>query len=349
MIKQKLKFDEKYIKNLYQEIYEHLQEIKLNPKLYDVHQNWAKKICEPKYKLIPNLTYYLEQKEILFKDKEMIISILNSILLLNPRISNQMIKSNNLHRIIIDFIFLYKKEFHKIHLYSINLLSFIYNSNDISSLTNGSLVEILFNSLKIIEEQNVLENIIYMLIEINSFYKKKDNNDFLKEYHINPNSYLIIEIALQFLNNEKDINKLIKILLCIKNIFDKEKKDIFRSKDMETFIDISIRQFESIGDNKLIIGFLDIFIRLTKYNNYFNIMYKTKDLQDILDEFIRSNKVNDIVKIKSGKILQNIVKNLKIKLFMKTNYHGLTLHEFDDDIDGVEEEEESEEDEADDE
>ena len=34
---------------------------------------------------------------------------------------------------------------------------------------------------------------------------------------------------------------------------------------------------------------------------------------------------------------------------MKTNYHGLTLDQFDDDIDGVEEEEESEEDEGDDE
>ena len=170
---------------------------------------------------------------------------------------------------------------------------------------------------------------------------------FLKNTIFNENSYLIIEIALQFLNKEKDINKLIKILLCLKNIFDKEKKDIFKSKDMESFIDIAIRQFESNNDNKLIIGFLDIFIRLTKYNNFFNIMYKTKELQDILDEYIRSNKVNEKIKIKSGKILQHIVKNLKIKLFMKTNYHGLTLDTFDDDIDGIEEEEESEEDEED--
>ena len=348
MIKHKIKFDENYIKKLYKEIYEHLQEIKINPKLYNEYQDWAKKICEPKYKLIPNLTYLLEQNEILFKDKEMIIYILNSLLLLNQNISNQLIKYHYLQKIIIDFLLFYKKEFHIIHLNSINLLSFIYNINDRASLNNGNLIDILFNSLKIIEEQNVLENIIYMLIEINSFYKKKDNNDFLKEYHINENSYLIIEIALQFLNKEKDINKLIKILLCLKNIFDKEKKDIFKSKDMETFIDIAIRQFESNNDNKLIIGFLDIFLRLTKYNNFFNIMYKTKELQDILDEYIRSNKVNENIKIKSGKILQNIVKNLKIKLFMKTNYHGMTLDTFDDDIDGVEEEEESEEDEEED-
>ena len=348
MIKHKLKFDENYIKKLYKEIYEHLQEIKINPKLHNEYQDWAKKICEPKYKLIPNLTYLLEQNEILFKDKEMIIYILNSILLLNQNISNQLIKYNYLQKIIIDFLLFYKKEFHIIHLNSINLLSFIYNINDRSSLINGNLIEILFNSLKIIEEQNVLENIIYMLIEINSFYKKKDNNDFLKEYHINSSSYLIIEISLQFLNKEKDINKLIKILLCLKNIFDKEQKDIFKSKDMETFIDIAIRQFESNNDNKLIIGFLNIFIRLTKYNNFFNIMYKTKELQDILDEYIRSNKVNENIKIKSGIILQNIVKNLKIKLFMKTNYHGLTLDTFDDDIDGAEEDDESEEDEEED-
>jgi len=343
MIKHKLPPDENYIKKLYQDIYEHLQDIKLNPKLYNEHQIWAKKICEPKYKLIPNLTYLLEQKDTEFKDKEMIISVINSILLLNPNISHQMLKFPYLQNIIIDFLFFYKKEFHKIHLFSINILSFIYNINYNSSLMNGPLIEILFNSLKIIEEQNVLENIIFMLIEINSLYKTIDNNDFLKEYQINKNAYLILEIILQFLNKEKDINKLVKVLLCLKNIFDKEKKDVLMCKDLETFIDIAIRQLESNIDNKLVIGFLDIFVRITKYNNYYSIMYKTKEFQDILEEFIRNNKVNDIIKSKSGKILKNIVKNIKMKLFMKTNYHGLTLDTFDDDIDGVEEEEESEE------
>ena len=348
MKKNKVKFDDNYIKKLYLEIYDHLQEIKLNPKIYEQHQNWVKKICEPKYKLIQNLAYLLEQKDIVFKDKEMIISILNSILLLNQNISHQMVKYPYLSNIIIEFIYFYKKEFHKIHLNSINILSFIYDSNNISSLMNGTLIEILFNSLKIIEEQNILENIIYMLIEINSLYKKVENNDFLNYYHINSNSYLIIEIILQFLNKENNKSKIIKILLCLKNIFDKEQKDILRSKDLETFIDISIRQFESINDNEIICGFLDILTRVTKYNNYYSLMYKTKELQDILDEYIASNKVSDSIKSKSGKILKNIVKHLKLKLFMKTNYHGLTLDQFDDDIDGVEEEEESEEEEEND-
>ena len=343
MKKHKVKLDDNYIKKIYLEIYDHLQEIKLNPKLYDEHQNWAKKICEPKYKLIQNLAYLLTQEETLFKDKEMIISIFSSVLLLN-----QMINYPYLQNIVIDFIFFCKKEFHSIHLNSINILSFIYNINDISSFKNGTLIEILFNSLKIIEEQNILENIIYMLIEISSFYKKIEINDFLNEYHINSNSYLIIEIILQFLNKEKNRNKIIKILLCLKNIYDKEQKDILRSKDLEIFLDISIRQFETANDNNIIIGFLDILIRITKYNNYYNMMYKTKELQDILDEFIGNNTANDMIKNKSEKILKNIVKNLKLKLFMKTNYHGLTLDQFDDDIDGVEEEEESEEEEEND-
>ena len=343
MKKHKVKLDDNYIKKIYLEIYDHLQEIKLNPKLYEEGQNWAKKICEPKFKLIQNLSYLLTQEEALFKDKEMIISILSSVLLLNQNISHQMINYPYLQNIVIDFIFFCKKEFHSIHLNSINILSFIYNINDISSFKNGTLIEILFNSLKIIEEQNILENIIYMLIEISSFYKKIEINDFLNEYHINSNSYLIIEIILQFLNKEKNGNKIIKILLCLKNIYDKEQKDILRSKDLETFLDISIRLFETTNDNNIIIGFLDILIRITRYNNYYNIMYKTKELQDILDEFIGTNTVNDMIKIKSEKILKNIVKNLKLKLFMKTNYHGLTLDQFDDDIDGVEEEEEEEE------
>ena len=175
------------------------------------------------------------------------------------------------------------------------------------------------------------------------------NNPFIDVYHINENSYLIIEIILQFLNKEKDSKKIIKILVCLKNIFDKEQKDVLRSKDMESFIDISIRHLESDDDNALIISFLNIFIRLTKYNTYYTIMYKTKELQDICDEYIKSNKISQTVQFKCGKVLKNIVKHLKLKLFMKTNYHGLTLDQFDDDIDGVEEEEESEEDEGDDE
>ncbi len=275
----------------------------------------------------------------------MIISILNSILLLNQNISNQIKKISNLDIAIIEFIFLYKKEFQKIHLNSINVLSFIYNINNITSVINSNLIEILFNSLKIIEEQIVLENIIYMLIEINFFYKKLDHNDFIKEYHTNSNSGLIIEIILQFLNREKDFNKLLKILLCLKNIYDKEKTDVIKNKDLETFIDISIRYFETCDDHNIIIGFLNIFIKITKYDSFYNIMYKTKDLQDILDEFIKSNKISDLIKTKSGRILKNIVKHLKLRLFLKTNYHGITMDQFDDDIDGIEEEEESEEDE----
>jgi hypothetical protein len=349
MINQKIHIDESYVKKLYQEIFEHIQEIKQNPKSYIDHQNWAKKICEPKYKLIKNLTYLLEQNDINFKEKERILSILSYILLLNNNISNQITKNSTLDHIIIEFIYQYQKEFHKINIYGINVLSFVYHINNISSLINGIFVGILFNSLKIIEEQIVLENIVYMLIEINSLYKKIENNPFIDEYHINENSYLIIEIILQFLNKEKDSKKIIKILVCLKNIFDKEQKDILRSKDMESFIDISIRHLESDDDNALIIAFLNIFIRLTKYNTYYTIMYKTKELQDICDEFIKSNKVSQSVQFKCGKVLKNIVKHLKLNLFMKTNYHGLTLDQFDDDIDGVEEEEESEEDEGDEE
>ena len=337
MINHKLHIDESYVKKLYQEIFEHIQEIKQNPKSYINHQNWAKKICEPKNKLIKNLTYLLEQNDINFKEKERILSILSYILLLNNNISNQLTKNSTLDKIIIEFICQYQKEFHKINIYGINVLSFVYHINNISSLINGIFIDILFNSLKIIED------------EINSLYKKIENNPFIDEYHINENSYLIIEIILQFLNKEKDSKKIIKILVCLKNIFDKEQKDVLRSKDMESFIDISIRHLESDDDNALIISFLNIFIRLTKYNTYYTIMYKTKELQDICDEYIKSNKVSQTVQFKCGKVLKNIVKHLKLKLFMKTNYHGLTLDQFDDDIDGVEEEEESEEDEGDDE
>ena len=189
--------------------------------------------------------------------------------------------------------------------------------------------------ITIVKEQNVLESLIRILIEINSLYKEVDKNLFLDAYHTNENAHLVGEIILRLLNSETEQSSLEKILYCMKCLMDKEKKDIFYSKDLEAFIDIAIRYLESTENNDLRCFVLDVLQRITRYNEYFNIMYKTKEMQDLLDDYIKSDKVSEKAKNKSRIVLNNLAKNLRKQLMLKS---GKNL----DEINKEEEEEEYE-------
>ena len=121
----------------------------------------------------------------------------------------------------------------------------------------------------------------------------------------------------------------------MKCLMDKEKKDIFYSKDLEAFIDIAIRYLESTENNELRSYVLEVLQRITKFNEYFHIMYKTKELQDLLDDYIKSDKVSQKAKNKSRSVLNNLAKNLRKQLLIKS---GMSLEE----INKQEEEEEDE-------
>ena len=127
---------------------------------------------------------------------------------------------------------------------------------------------------------------------------------------------------------------------------EKEKKYIFYSKYLEGFIDISIRYLESTDNNDLRCFVLDVMQRITKFNEFFHIMYKTKELQDLLDDYIKSDKVSEKAKNKSRSILNNLAKNLRKQLLLKS---GIKVDDKKDDEeeDEFEEGEEEEDDEQD--
>ena len=47
-------------------------------------------------------------------------------------------------------------------------------------------------------------------------------------------------------------------------------------------------------------------------------MYKTKELQDLLADYIKSDKVSEIVKNISRRVLNNLAKNLRKQLLLKS-------------------------------
>ena len=347
------KSDDDYIISLYQEMYSQIQENNSNDsRNYNNLTDWVNLISDPKYKLFHNLIVILEKAEINFVNKEKIFKIFSFILQINPKISNQLIKFKTLPNIITDSIILYNNTYHKVFIEAVNTLSFIFNLDKYKDFISFQLISILFDSLSLIAEQNILENIIIILIEINSTFSEHDKNYFLEEYEQNKNSRIFNEIILILLNRTEEKNRLTKLLLCIKYIMIREQKNFFNQKDLEIFMDITLRNFETTFDNEIRTAFLDVLLLVTKFNEFYNIMYKTKELQDILDDFLKNDKLDKIIKGKCKKILKHIIKYLKMQLIMKTNYSGFHLDDFDEDLvksdDDEEEEEEEEDDDEDD-
>ena len=346
MTSKRQQLDEGYIKKIYQEICQHVEESKKEQKPDEqAFDNWAKIICQPKFKLIKNLVYLLEQDDTDFQDKEMIFSIFNHILLINPSSANQMIKFDSLPKILVDYLFQYKKEKAKNDVCAISTLSYTFRINQYEKLVNLELITIILDSLTIVKEQNVLESLIRILVDINSTFKNIEKNTFLEAYHTNENSNLVGEIILRLLNSETDSGKLKKILYCMKCLMDKENKDIFYSKDLEAFMDIAIRYLESTDDNDFRFCVLEVLQRITEFNEYFHIMYKTKELQDLLDDYIKSDKVSEKAKNESRSVLNNLAKNLRKQLLLISGRKLEDINKEEEEEDEYEEGEEEEDDE----
>ena len=305
--------DENYIKSIYKEVSEHIENYQKDfEKDPDAFDSWSRTICQPKYKLIKNLVYLLEKDKTSFQDKQTIFSIFNQLLLINPSVSNQLKKYSSLPKILSEYLLKYKSDNGKNDLCAVSTLSYSFTIEGYKNLISLELIEILFDSLNKVKEVNVIQNLIKVFIEINYNYKDIDINSnlFLQIYDKSENSSLVVEITLRLLNEEKDSLAIQKILFCIKSLMDIKQKDIFYSKDLEAFIDIAINVLESTEIDELRRGILDILVKLTEFEEYYNIKYKDQEIKDLLDDCSKSDMVTPEVQEKSQKVLDNINQKL---------------------------------------
>ncbi len=309
--------DENYIKSIYKEINEHIEDYQKDfNKDSEAFDSWSKTICNPKYKLIKNLVYLLEQNETTFHDKQIIFSIFNQLLIINQNVGNQLKKFKYLPKILVEYLLQFKQDNKKIDLCAVSTLSYSFNIEEYKNLLSIELIEIIFDSLIKVKEENVIQNLIRIFIEINYIYKDiKDlkSNLFLQVYNINEHSNLVPEIALRLLNQEKDNEFIIKILFCIKSLMDIKNKDVFYSKDLEAFIDIAINFLESTEINEIRCGIIDIIYNITRFDELYNIKYKNSEIKDLLEDCINRDMVTQEIKEKSQKILENIDKKMNNK------------------------------------
>ena len=309
--------DENYIKSIYKEINEHIEDYQKDfNKDSEAFDSWSKTICNPKYKLIKNLVYLLEQNETTFHDKQIIFSIFNQLLIINQNVGNQLKKFKYLPKILVEYLLQFKQDNKKIDLCAVSTLSYSFNIEEYKNLLSIELIEIIFDSLIKVKEENVIQNLIRIFIEINYIYKDiKDlkSNLFLQVYNINEHSNLVPEIALRLLNQEKDNEFIIKILFCIKSLMDIKNKDVFYSKDLEAFIDIAINFLESTEINEIRCGIIDIIYNITRFDEFYNIKYKNSEIKDLLEDCVNNDMVTQEIQEKSQKILENIDKKMNNK------------------------------------
>lgn len=307
--------DENYIKNIFIEVNEHIENYQNDfNKDSDSFESWAKTICQPKFKLIKNFIYLLEQNDISPQQKQQIFFIINQLLIINPNLSKQLKNHKTFPQILIDYIKQFNKEYHKNDIYAVGTLSYAFKIENYKDLMNLDIINIIFDCLNKVKEENVITNIIKLFIDIN--YTYKDNNDlnsniFLQVFNDNENSNLFVEVILKILNQEKDNDCIQKILYCIKCLMDIKKKDIFYSKDLETFLDIAINMLETTELNELRLGILNILNNLTIFGEIYNIKYKMKELEDLLDDCSNNDIVSTEVQEISKKVIDNLKNNLK--------------------------------------
>ena len=168
----------------------------------------------------------------------------------------------------------------------------------------------LFDLLDIIEDDFNFRAAVKILIEINSVYSTLKSNIFLKVYHIHPNARVFNEVLIRLINVEEEPNKMIKMFLCLSNIFDKEQDNILYSTDLESFIDIIILKLQSAYTEELKTFIIDMMERITQYPEYYKRMYKIEEISNLFDDFANNDTETEVVKLKAKKVVDTLSQSI---------------------------------------
>lgn len=88
---------------------------------------------------------------------------------------------------------------------------------------------------------------------------------------------------------------------------------ILYTTDIESLIDIIIIKLQ-IAESKLMPFIIDIIEKITNYPEYYKTMYKIDELLNLFEDFAYNNTVEELVKLKSKKIIEQLSQSKKEKL-----------------------------------
>ena len=186
------------------------------------------------------------------------------------------------------------------------LLTKLFKQNAYKSEINEEFIISLFKGLSIVRKDDILNDIVFILIEINYEYATPEENIILKVHKENENSRVLNEILLRVLNNEHDDGKKIKILKCLNDLMSSYKKSIFYESDLESFIDILLSKLQMTDNSVLKKKLLECLDKIIKYNEYYENMYKVDEITELMEYFESAEDQSEEVRNISRQIVINI-------------------------------------------
>ena len=269
------------------------------------YKDWIKEISDPNFKLISNLLNYFLDELTSTSMRENIFKIMRKLYYLNPKLVGPQIQSNkDFAKSIVVHINSGDKS--KISDNCFYLLTKLFNPKEFKSEIDETFIKALFEGLSIVREEDILNDIVVILIEINYDYKNPDENLFLKVHKENENSRVLNEILLRVLNNEHDDTKKIIILKCLDDLMSIYTKSIFYESDLESFIDILLPKLQMTDNNELKKKLLECLDKVTKYNEYYNQMYKVDEITELMEDFESTENQPEEIRNISKQIVINI-------------------------------------------
>lgn len=269
------------------------------------YKEWINEISNPNFKLISNLLDYFLDDLTSTAMRENIFKIMRKLYHLNTSVVEPQLKSNkDFAKSIVVHINSGDKS--KISDNCFYLLTKLFNPKAFKSEIDESFIVALFEGLSIVREEDILNDIVKILIEINYDYKTPQDNLFLKVHQVNDNSRVLNEILLRVLNNENDDDKKIVILKCLGDLMSVYKNSIFYESDLESFIDILLPKLQMTDNNQLKVKLLECLDRVTRYNEYYNQMYKVDEITELMEDFEAADDQPEEIRTISRQIVINI-------------------------------------------
>ena len=269
------------------------------------YKDWIKEISNPNFHLISNLLNYFLDELTSTNMRENIFKIIRKLYHLNKNVVEPQINSNkDFGKAIVVHINSGDKS--KISDNCFYLLTKLFNKKSFESVIDESFITALFEGLSIVGEEDILNDIVVILIEINSTYNNPEENLFLKVHKENENARVLNEILLRVLNNEHDDKQKIKILKCLDDLMGNQEKSIFYESDLESFIDILLPKLQMTDNNDLKKKLLKCLDRVTKYNEYYGEMYKVDEITELMEDFETSENQPEEIRSICKQIVTNI-------------------------------------------
>ena len=269
------------------------------------YKDWIKDISDPNFKLIENILNYFCDELTPITMRENIFKIIRKLYHLNEKvISPQIFGNQEFVKAII--IHITSNDQSKISDNCFYLLTHFFNEKTFEKNIDEKFIEALFNGLKIVREEEILNDIVRILIEINFGFKEDEENLLVKVHSTNDNSRVYDEILIRVLNNETNDEKQIQVLKCLNDLMNNQTKSIFYESDLEVFIDIILSKFQMTENIELMKKLLSSLDKVTQYEEYNRSRYKMENITEFLEDIQSAEDQPEEIKSISKKILGNL-------------------------------------------